>query len=80
MVKKEVPVNEHFLVPEHRKLSAEEKQQIMQKYDAEEKQFPKISIKDPAIKILNPEIGDMIEIRRKVLDSDESYLYYRVVV
>ena len=80
MVKKEVPVNEHFLVPAHRKLSAEEKQQIMQKYNAEEKQFPKISIKDPAIKIFEPEVGDLIEITRQVLDEDEFYLYYRVVV
>ncbi len=79
MVKKEVPVNEHFLVPEHRKLSAEEKAEIMQKYNATEKQFPKISIKDPAIRIFSPEPGDLIEIKRKVLDNKGEYLYYRIV-
>jgi DNA-directed RNA polymerase subunit H len=79
MVKKEVPVNEHFLVPEHRKLSAEEKQQIMEKYNATEKEFPKISIKDPAVRIFTPEVGDLIEIKRKVLDDKGEYLYYRIV-
>ena len=80
MVKKDILVNEHFLVPEHRKLSPEEKEAILKKYNATDKQMPKISIKDPAIRILEPKEGDLIEIKRKVLDSNDFYLYYRIVV
>lgn len=79
MVKKEISVNEHFLVPEHRKLSPEEKEAILKKYNATDKQLPKISIKDPALRILEPKEGDLIEIKRKVLESKDFYLYYRIV-
>lgn len=78
--KKEFEVGKHIFVPEHRKLSEEEKQEILKKYKATEKQMPKISKKDPAVKHLNVEEGDLIEIKRNVLTTGEDYLYYRVVV
>ncbi|MBN2094729.1 MAG: DNA-directed RNA polymerase subunit H [Candidatus Aenigmarchaeota archaeon] len=80
MVKKEIPVNEHFLVPEHRKLTEEEKQAIFEKFSATEKNMPKISVKDPAIRVFDPKVGDLFEIRRNVLDDEGTYLYYRVAV
>ncbi|MGC9310979.1 MAG: DNA-directed RNA polymerase subunit RpoH/Rpb5 C-terminal domain-containing protein [Candidatus Aenigmatarchaeota archaeon] len=80
MMKKKLQVSEHFLVPEHRKLGEEEKAEIMKKYNATEKQFPRISIKDPALGGLDARQGDLIEIKRQVLDESEFYLYYRVVV
>ena len=78
--KKEINVRKHFLVPEHRKLTEEEKQEILKKYNATEKEMPKINKKDPAIKNLNVKEGDLIEIKRKVLTTGEEYLYYRVVI
>lgn len=80
MVKKEIDVEEHFLVPEHRKLSDEEKQELMKLYNTTEKEMPKIRKEDPAIKKLDVSEGDVIEIKRKVLTSGENYFYYRVVV
>jgi len=80
MTKKEIEVEKHILVPEHRKLSEEEKEQILKKYNTKEKNFPKIMRTDPAIKNLNVKEGDIIEIKRKVLTTGETYSYYRVVV
>lgn len=80
MAKKEIEVEKHILVPEHRKLSEEEKIEIMKKYKAKEKQFPKIKKTDPAIRNLNPKQGDMIEIKRKIISKDEYYFYYRIVI
>ncbi|MCK4428867.1 MAG: DNA-directed RNA polymerase subunit H [Candidatus Aenigmarchaeota archaeon] len=78
--KKEIDVGKHVFVPEHRKLSEDEKQEILKKYKLTEKGFPGIKLNDPAIKNLNVEIKDIIEIKRKVLGTDENYLYYRAVI
>lgn len=78
--KKEIEVGKHFLVPEHRKLSDEEKKEVLERYNATEKEMPKISKKDPAIKNLGVVEGDLIEIKRKLLTTGENYFYYRVVV
>jgi DNA-directed RNA polymerase subunit H len=79
MAKKEISVEEHFLVPEHRILSDEEKAEIMVKYKAKEKSFPKISIKDPAIAKNLPKAGDLVEIKRPMVKGKSDYLYYRIV-
>jgi len=77
---KEVNVKNHILVPPHIKLGEEEKEKILKKYNATEKELPKIKKNDPAIKDLNVKEGDVIEIKRKVLTTGEEYSYYRVVV
>lgn len=69
----------HLLIPEHRKLSKEEEEEILKKYNAKKEQFPKISLKDPAIKNMDVKKGDIIEIKRKSYLGEE-YFYYRVVV
>lgn len=79
MAKKDLPVDEHFLVPNHRVLSEEEKAEMLKKYSATEKQLPKISPKDPMVKVLGAKVADVIEITRPFLKSEGTYLYYRVV-
>lgn len=70
----------NFLVPKHRKISAEEVEALLKKYslDSVEK-LPKIKLKDPATVELDVQVGDVIEITR-----DKSFVgssnYYRVVV
>ncbi len=80
MAKKDLEVEKHVLVPEHRKLSEEEKTEILKKYNVREKKFPRIKKTDPAIKNLNPEEGDIIEIKRESVSTNQTYLYYRVVI
>jgi len=80
MAKKDLEVEKHVLVPEHRKLSEEEKAEVISRYNANEKKLPKIKKTDPAIKNLNPEEGDIIEIKRKSSFTNKPYIYYRVVI
>lgn len=70
---------EHILIPQHRKLSDEETENIIKKYNVSRKQLPRIKIIDPAILELNPKRGDIIEIIRDSPTTGKSY-FYRVVV
>ena len=72
-------ITKHKLVPEHIKLSEEEKQKIMDAYNLLENQFPKIFLSDPAIQKLKPEVGNIIKIRGKSPTTIKS-TFYRVVV
>ncbi len=80
MDKKDLNIGEHYLVPEHRKLSEDEKAEILKKYNVTENELPKILKKDPAIKTLDVEVGDVIEIKRAVSTTKENYFYYRAVI
>lgn len=70
---------DHLLVPKHEIMTPEEKQEILDKYDATVEQFPKIFKDDPAIKDMDAKLGDMIKITRKSEEIGTSY-YYRVVI
>lgn len=78
MVKKTISIHKHNLIPEHSICSAKEKEQILKKYSLNEKDFPKISIKDAGISKLNAKVKDMIKIERKD-DSTGTTHFYRVV-
>jgi DNA-directed RNA polymerase subunit H len=72
-------IGTHILVPEHRKLSAEEKQKILEELESSINQLPKIKSKDPAIKAMEAESGDVIEIIRDSPTTGTTK-YYRVVI
>jgi len=69
----------HILIPEHKKLSDEEADKILKKYNVLKKQLPRIKSSDPAILNMNPERGDIIEIIRDSPTTGKSS-FYRVVV
>lgn len=66
----------HALQPKHTKLSEEEVDKILKKFNISLTQFPKILKKDPALPE-GCEKGDVIKIERK---GDIAETYYRVVV
>jgi DNA-directed RNA polymerase subunit H len=78
-MEKEIDVLQHELVPEHKILNEEEKKKLFSQYGIKEKNLPRISVKDPAIKSIGAKINDVIEITR---DSETAGItkYYRVVV
>lgn len=76
---KELDIAKHELVPKHELLNEEEKQQLLQKYGITLRQLPRIFITDPAIKSLNPKVGDVVKIIRKSQTAGES-TYYRVII
>jgi DNA-directed RNA polymerase subunit H len=73
----EIDVLKHKLVPKHRVLSENEKEELLKKYNVSLDKLPKILITDPVVKALNAKIGDVIEIERD-FEGFKS-IYYRVV-
>ena len=69
----------HILVPEHTKLTEEEKKKVLEQYNISIKQLPKIMLNDPAIQHLEPKIGDVMKIKRKSVTAKET-IFYRVGV
>ncbi|HLD56713.1 MAG TPA: DNA-directed RNA polymerase subunit H [archaeon] len=69
----------HALVPKHEILTAEDKEQLLVKLGAKEKQLPMIFIDDPAIKDMKPKAGDVIRITRESQTAGVT-TYYRTVV
>ncbi len=70
---------EHELVPKHEILSTEDAEKILEKYNCTREQLPKILQDDPAIKDMNAQLGDILQIsrRREVIGSS---FYYRMVI
>ena len=67
-----------MLVPKHTKMSEQEVQKLLDKYNLTLKQLPKIQRNDPAIQNLDVKPGDVIKIERNsqtVGDVD----FYRMV-
>ena len=70
---------DHFLVPKHEILSAEEISILLEAMKIKVENLPKISINDPAIQHLNPKLGDVIKITRKSATAGISH-YYRLII
>ena len=78
-MKKELNVESHIFVPKHVKLSQQEITEILERYNISIKQLSKILISDPALKPLDPKLGDVIKITRDSPTVGKS-VFYRVVV
>ena len=70
---------EHELIPVHEKISAEEKDTLLRRYNVSLLEMPKIKSDDPAIEHLNVKRGDVIRILRKSRTAGTA-VFYRVVV
>jgi len=75
----EVKVTDHVLVPKHEILSAEEKKDILVKFNATEEQFPFLFNSDPVVREIGAKPGDMVRISR-ISDTAGETTYYRFVV
>jgi len=73
-----IDIFKHELVPKHRILTEEEKENLLKKYGVKLSQLPRISPKDPAAKAIGAKPNDVIEITRKSPTAGETK-YYRVV-
>lgn len=78
MASEKYEVSKHVLVPKHTKLTDEEAQKVLDKYNVTPRQLPKIHKNDPTIKDLDTKPGDIIEIERKS-PTVEKVKFYRVV-
>lgn len=76
---KEINIQKHSLVPKHVILKQEDVDKLLKKYNITLGQLPKISIKDPMVKLLDAKDGEVIKITRKSETNIKSP-YYRVVI
>ncbi|MFB6116769.1 MAG: DNA-directed RNA polymerase subunit H [Candidatus Nanosalina sp.] len=72
-------VRDHRLVPEHRKMSEEEVEELLEKHDIEKENLPKIKSNDSALKQKDFEVGDVFEITRDSPTAGKTTYYRRVV-
>ncbi len=68
-----------MLVPKHIKLSKEDSDALLKKYNLSKKQLQRILKEDSAIAYLDAEKGDIIQIERDSPTSGKS-IFYRVVI
>ncbi len=78
-MKKKEDITNHILMSKHEKLSEQAAIKILEKYNISKRQLPIIFTKDPAIKHLDANSGDIIEITRKSPTTNTSK-FYRVVI
>tara|TARA_Y100000310_G_C20568292_1_gene756677 strand:+ start:487 stop:732 length:246 start_codon:yes stop_codon:yes gene_type:complete len=79
MTEENLDITKHTLVPKHEKISEDEFNELMSNYNVSKTQLPRILITDPAIQLLDAEIGDVIKITRKSPTIGKAY-FYRVVI
>jgi len=70
---------DHNSVPKHEIIQENEVKSLLDKYQIEKGQLPKIKQSDPVIKELGASVGDIAKITRNSQTAGES-LYYRLVI
>lgn len=78
-ISEKLEIKNHILVPKHEKCSETEKKNVLQKFGAEIKDFPKININDAALYNLDVKPGDLIKITRDSPTAGKA-IFYRVVI
>jgi len=73
-----VDVTQHELVPEHRLLDESGVEEMLEEYDVERTNLPKIKRTDPALPD-GAETGDVVEIVRDSRTTDRAVVYRLVV-
>ena len=73
-----VDESQHELVPEHTVLPDDEVEDVLDEYEIEPTDLPKIKLADPALPD-NAEEGDVIEIERNSRTT-ETAIVYRLVI
>ena len=73
-----VDVSQHNLVPEHSVLEEEELEEVLDEYNIDRTDLPKINRADPALPD-DAAVGDVIEIVRDSRTTDRAVVYRLVV-
>ncbi|NUB90482.1 DNA-directed RNA polymerase subunit H [Haloterrigena sp. SYSU A558-1] len=73
-----VDVSQHELVPEHTVLDEDALDEVLEEYDIDRTDLPKIKRSDPALPD-EAEIGDVIKIVRNSRTADQAVVYRLVV-
>ncbi len=72
-------ITKHELVPDHTILSEKEKKEVLEKYQIEPNQLPKILTDDPVSISIGAKAEDIVRITRKSPTAKEAVAYRLVV-
>ena len=70
---------DHNSVPKHEIIQEDEAKSLLDNYQIERGQLPKIKESDPVVKELAASVGDVVKITRNSQTAGESF-YYRFVI
>ena len=74
-----VDITEHYLVPDHRVMSEEQKHALLKHHRLTDAQLPRIKLNDPMSRFLGLEIGQVVKIIRRSKVSGR-YVTYRICI
>ncbi len=75
---KKIDVTSHKMVPQHRILAPDEAQDVFEHFGIKATQLPKILAKDPAVKAIGAQVGEILKITRESETAGVS-IAYRIV-
>jgi len=73
-----VDVSQHELVPEHTVLDEDTLEEVLEDYEIDRTELPKIKRKDPALPD-DADVGDVVKIVRDSRTTDEAVVYRLVI-
>ena len=79
MKEKKFNILDHELVPQHIILSKKEAKEVLEKFNVQPEQLPKILVTDPVVRAIGAKKGDIIKIIRKSKTASKA-IAYRLVV
>jgi DNA-directed RNA polymerase subunit H len=74
-----VDASQHELVPDHTLVDEAELDEVLDEYDVDRTDLPKIKRKDPAIRDLDAEQGNVVRIERDSRTTERAIVYRLVI-
>ncbi len=69
----------HELIPQHERISSEEKDKLLKTMNVNFKDLPKIFSNDPALAEMELKAGDIVKVKRKSSTAKETFFYRGVI-
>ncbi|MFC7155757.1 DNA-directed RNA polymerase subunit H [Halomarina halobia] len=74
-----VDASQHDLVPEHTIVDDAEVDDVLAEYDIDRTDLPKIKRRDPALRSMDADVGDVVRIERNSRTADVAVVYRLVI-
>jgi DNA-directed RNA polymerase subunit H len=74
-----VDASQHNLVPEHSIVDEEELEGVLDEYNIDRTDLPKIKRRDPPLRELDVDVGDVVRIDRESRTADRAIVYRLVI-